>query len=380
MPTYQASVSDNPYITSTSQGASDLFATSTIQWPYSQGINQPAYANTYPPWRPVYNPAENITSNITTTPQPIVSHTPVQSYGIQQPQAPNPQAAGGSLGSLGFGLGLQIQDMQDYPSPHSNVSEQTTSSCLSVVPGTMISPRVPAISSPNPSVAPSVGGSSSSRKSTEPPRNAQGVFYCSHSDHANTPVFSRKCEWTYVSPLFISWKRVLLTHDHRKHMDKHNRPYVCDEPECDNIRGFTYSGGLLRHQREVHRQHGGPKARCMCPYKDCKRSTGIGFSRKENLNEHLRRCHQPAKLKETKEAKEEQSPATAVEGATPQPRKRRRADEDKDEQMTSEDSSDAEGLRKEVKKLRRELAEKDERLKRLEENMEKLVRAQKGQI
>jgi hypothetical protein len=32
----------------------------------------------------------------------------------------------------------------------------------------------------------------------------------------------------------------------------------------------------------------------MCPYKDCKRSTGSGFTRKENLNEHLRRVHRRA--------------------------------------------------------------------------------------
>lgn len=28
--------------------------------------------------------------------------------------------------------------------------------------------------------------------------------------------------------------------------------YVCEEPECETIRGFPYAGGLLRHQREVH--------------------------------------------------------------------------------------------------------------------------------
>lgn len=77
-------------------------------------------------------------------------------------------------------------------------------------------------------------------------------------------------------------------------MDKHNRPYVCEEPGCEKIQGFTYSGGLLRHQREVHRQHGGPKEPRMCPHPDCKRSVGVGFSRKENLYEHLRRVHRGA--------------------------------------------------------------------------------------
>lgn len=152
-----------------------------------------------------------------------------------------------------------------------------------------------------------------------------------------------------------------------KHMDKHNRPYICEEPECDNIRGFTYSGGLLRHQREVHRQHGGPKATCMCPYKDCKRSTGVGFSRKENLNEHLRRCHQPRRDSQA------QSPADTQDVSSPsRPRKRRRGGNDDD--GVGEDEPEGEGdLKREVKKLRRELAEKDERLRRLEKMMETLT-------
>lgn len=74
-------------------------------------------------------------------------------------------------------------------------------------------------------------------------------------------------------------------------MDKHDRPYRCPHPSCAKLQGFTYSGGLLRHEREVHGKHGGPKAPLMCPHADCKRHSGKGFTRKENLNEHLRRVH-----------------------------------------------------------------------------------------
>ena len=155
-------------------------------------------------------------------------------------------------------------------------------------------------------------------------------------------------------------------------MDKHSRPYVCEEPECDNIRGFTYSGGLLRHQREVHRQHGGPKATCMCPYKDCKRSTGVGFSRKENLNEHLRRCHQPRR------DSSEKSPAnTQDRSSSSRPKKRRRAGNDEEnEAKDEEEQASNSDLQREVKKLRRELAERDERLRRLERMMESLTKGQ----
>jgi hypothetical protein len=76
-----------------------------------------------------------------------------------------------------------------------------------------------------------------------------------------------------------------------KHMDKHERPYRCEHDGCEKLPGFTYSGGLLRHEREVHGKHGGPKKTVNCPHVNCKRHTGKGFSRQENLNEHLRRVH-----------------------------------------------------------------------------------------
>lgn len=77
-------------------------------------------------------------------------------------------------------------------------------------------------------------------------------------------------------------------------MDKHERPYVCTAKGCEKIQGFTYSGGLLRHEREVHGKHGGPKKKLLCPHLTCKRSSGKGFSRQENLAEHLRRVHTPS--------------------------------------------------------------------------------------
>lgn len=79
-----------------------------------------------------------------------------------------------------------------------------------------------------------------------------------------------------------------------KHMDKHERPYVCMHKECEKVQGFTYSGGLLRHEREVHGEHGGPKKALNCPHASCKRNKGKGFSRLENLQEHLRRVHRDA--------------------------------------------------------------------------------------
>lgn len=151
-------------------------------------------------------------------------------------------------------------------------------------------------------------------------------------------------------------------------MDKHERPYVCEEPECDNIRGFTYSGGLLRHQREVHRQHGGPKASCKCPYPDCKRHVGVDFSRKENLAEHIRRVHREAGADQTQPENSESAQNTS--GVSGTRRKRRRA-------VPDDDGDGEEDLEQEVKKLKKQLQEKDERLEKLERQVQLLVSGQK---
>jgi hypothetical protein len=98
--------------------------------------------------------------------------------------------------------------------------------------------------------------------------------------------FNRKCEWS-------------------KHMDKHDRPYKCPAEGCEKLPGFTYSGGLLRHQREVHNLHGGPRKQLNCPHPNCKRFSGKGFSRQENLNEHLRRVHTDAGEMQNEEETEE---------------------------------------------------------------------------
>lgn len=104
-------------------------------------------------------------------------------------------------------------------------------------------------------------------------KNADGLYECTVPDCVEkVRTFARRCEWS-------------------KHMDKHDRPYRCPVKGCEKMLGFTYSGGLLRHAREVHNDHGGPKNLLFCPHPNCKRHIGKGFTRLENLNEHLRRCH-----------------------------------------------------------------------------------------
>ena len=188
-------------------------------------------------------------------------------------------------------------------------------------------------------------------------------------------------------------QKCTLIHFFRKHMDKHTRPYVCNLPGCEKIRGFTYSGGLSRHQREVHRQHGGPTTSYMCPHSDCKRSTGSGFSRKENLQEHLRRVHrhtedmevakktpeEATRLVSSEQRKRRRCIADEDEGeeeeesTLPKLRKRRREVEESDDDA-GENGGSNEDLSAQVKRLRRELQEKDERLKKLEGIVEILTK------
>ncbi|KAK5069018.1 hypothetical protein LTR24_010758 [Lithohypha guttulata] len=117
----------------------------------------------------------------------------------------------------------------------------------------------------------------SARSEREPPLNDHGEIICTHETcRGGYKIFKRPCEWN-------------------KHMDQHERPYKCKEPTCEQNAGFTYSGGLLRHMREVHKKVTGTARRPLyCPHANCVRSTGKGFTRQENLDEHLRRRHHGA--------------------------------------------------------------------------------------
>ncbi|KAK1761022.1 hypothetical protein QBC47DRAFT_19871 [Echria macrotheca] len=151
-------------------------------------------------------------------------------------------------------------------------------------------------------------------------KNADGKYVCTYPGCSeDVKEFGRKCEWS-------------------KHMDKHDRPYKCAAEGCEKLAGFTYSGGLLRHEREVHGKHGGPKNSFNCPHPNCKRHTGKGFSRLENLNEHLRRVHTQNGAPNGTEGETDDA---ASDAATGQKRKRE-----------SEEGSD--DLREELKRVRRE--------------------------
>jgi len=65
------------------------------------------------------------------------------------------------------------------------------------------------------------------------------------------------------------------------------RPHRCPIPGC-KARPFSNQGDLKRHKRSVH---GRPQL--VCPEFSCPRHLR-GFARKDNLNQHLSRCHSQA--------------------------------------------------------------------------------------
>jgi hypothetical protein len=144
-------------------------------------------------------------------------------------------------------------------------------------------------------------------------------------------------------------------------MDKHDRPYKCHEPGCDKVQGFTYSGGLLRHQREVHKKNKSSGRDLYCQYPTCNRSNSQPFTRKENLIEHIRRRHVPEGAPASHAL--QSGFATPAAPVKPQdsPRKRKRipSSEFEDElQFLKEESDEQENL-DQVKRLRRTIAVKD---------------------
>ena len=163
-------------------------------------------------------------------------------------------------------------------------------------------------------------------------------------------------------------------------MDKHERPYKCSFRGCEKILGFTYQGGLSRHQREVHRVNGGPSKELFCPIFTCKRSANGGgrcFTRKENLNEHLRRVHSAAGSTSTDAQDLAESPPrrASIERHVeelPVPRKRKR--DTPTVPLDGDDDDEETDLLAVVKRLRKENEDKDDRLRRLEDAVAQLTK------
>ena len=192
------------------------------------------------------------------------------------------------------------------------------------------------------------------KRDRTPPRNSKDEIFCDHSECAGKrETFTRACEWN-------------------KHMDKHERPYKCLERGCERLLGFTYSGGLLRHNREVHKKNLSTRNPLYCPFHNCNRNSasGHGFTRLENLNEHKRRRHPGEEPPTTPRIDSSISPADSAY------KRKRNVNSVHEEDSESDDGSDEEtSLRNKrsramsdqrtqplIDRLRSELRQRDEQI------------------
>ncbi|KAJ5940891.1 hypothetical protein N7516_001059 [Penicillium verrucosum] len=215
-------------------------------------------------------------------------------------------------------------DGSDYPSPRSEGPNGALAA--SILASTSEStPPIARMNDPQQPMSYNLDGARprlSVRRARDPPKNSEGQIFCDHPEcQAAPPTFRRPCEWN-------------------KHMDKHDRPYKCYEPNCDKIQGFTYSGGLLRHQREVHKKNTDTKKALISPMVD------MSWDRATELDgvEGVR------------------APSLPITGM------KRRHDTPPVGDLRDMPETDEHGidLHNEVKRLRREVQEKDRRLEELE--------------
>lgn len=92
-------------------------------------------------------------------------------------------------------------------------------------------------------------------------------------------------------------------------MDKHIRPFKCPIAGC-RVNNFATSGDLKRHEREVH-----AAPTFVCPITSCKRHRK-GFSRKDNLAQHMRRTHEAPALVSGEQAGQSSTSEESAEGIT----------------------------------------------------------------
>ncbi|KAI9756247.1 MAG: hypothetical protein M1835_000767, partial [Candelina submexicana] len=85
----------------------------------------------------------------------------------------------------------------------------------------------------------------------------------------------------------------------RKHMLRHERPFVCVETGCERKEGFSTSNDLDRHKKSVHKitPKRGPSKNYFCFSAGCK-SKDKPWPRLDNFRQHLRRMHQSEDMDE----------------------------------------------------------------------------------
>lgn len=86
---------------------------------------------------------------------------------------------------------------------------------------------------------------------------------------------------------------LMFIDSHRKHEDRHTRPYKCSVESCSYYHtGFGAQKDLKRHEDSTHRNHG--LGRLVCPDHQCKFSRpekAIPMTRRDNFLRHVKSQH-----------------------------------------------------------------------------------------
>ncbi|KAF7513369.1 hypothetical protein GJ744_009790 [Endocarpon pusillum] len=219
---------------------------------------------------PMFDPTNTHEFYPSQTPVPRFEVSPVEGQNVVPVFDPtNTHEFYRPLSQPAFGQNQDIGGTDDYPSPYNEGGRQPSIITITSISGSINTDHITTPSSDGGQ------GLNISIKRGEPPRNDHNQIYCAHPECAREGlIFRRSCEWN-------------------KHMNKHDRPYKCLEPGCDKVQGFSYSGGLLRHQWEVHKKNNSIRRKLYCPVSNCNRSSHQPFARQENLKEHMRRWHLP---------------------------------------------------------------------------------------
>jgi len=177
-------------------------------------------------------------------------------------------------------------------------------------------------------------------------------FRCSHVG-CETLTFKYESHLKYAAICTSNYKTLIV---HRKHLDRHSRPFTCRE--CS--KSFGAKKDLKRHQDTKHHRD----AQVFCTVADCKRGQ-MGFSRRDNLLKHIHNVHEH-KYHDKGIANLTSSTEGAATVPTKIARKRRRED-DNLESVSREEL--IERLLEEQSKSKRLLHEMEQQGKKLEEEL-----------
>jgi hypothetical protein len=97
-----------------------------------------------------------------------------------------------------------------------------------------------------------------------------------------------------------SWLTELPKRVNRKHLARHNRPFLCDVEGCARqAEGFATSNDLVRHKQTVHgpMDSSVPRHGWYCSFPDCKQATKK-WLRRDNLKQHIKQLHNDAPVED----------------------------------------------------------------------------------